>query len=208
MRITVLENRRVKKQSSGFKVPKDHRIGFLYKYTVPLFTVGHVALAIYQLYERHIILASDTGIILTESRSGMNDTGTVCHGYVVIDYDVMCFLVLLVGSLCGSFEKGLVLHSLEVLSDVLFKNLVSGCVFPGELSEKGIGKSLRKDIGISVGCLDLHIALGRIDTECDVGRKGPGCGRPCKEVEIPVLSLETYDSRALLYGLVALSNLV
>ena len=207
-RIIVLELGSIEELPCGIQILKNKGIGILDELSFVRGIGGHITLAVYELNERKIVFAAHTGVVFTECGSDMNDTGTVGHGYIVIDYNVMCFFVLLIGSLCGSFEKGLVLHSLEVFSDILLKNFVSGCIFLGELSEKGIGKSLRKDIGISVGCLDLYIALGRIDAECDVGRKGPGCGRPCKEIEISVLSLETYDCGALLYGLVALSHLV
>ena len=57
--------------------------------------LGHHTLLIDELDEREAILTADTGIILTESRGDMNDSGTIVCRYVAVRDHEVCTLMLL-----------------------------------------------------------------------------------------------------------------
>ena len=160
----------------------------------------HSSLLIHELDERKVIISADSGVILTESRRDVNDTCTVCHRYILVDRYEVGLLVLAFSSLSGTFVEWFVLHVLEILADISLKNLLA-------LAEDLLDQSFCHNIGkFSVN--DFDIVLMRVHAECAVGRQCPRCGRPCEEIEISVLSLETNDSGALFQRLVALGYLV
>ena len=211
VRIVMLELRSCRKKISCAEVLKDFRIaadsalsdfllGRLAAHSGKWSLRRHPSLLIHELDERKVIISADSGVIFTESRSDVNDTGTVCHRDILVDCYEMSFFVLICGSLSGTLVQRLILHVLEILTDVSLKDLLA-------LAENFLDQSFRHNIGkFSVN--DLDIALMRVHAERAVGRQGPRCGRPCEEIEIFVLSLETNDSGALFQSLVALSHLV
>ena len=82
MRIAVLEIRGRKELSVFLKCFQHKRIRFLNKNSLPVRFFSHFTLRINKLYERKVILSSDSRVVLTESRSDMNYTRTVSQGYV------------------------------------------------------------------------------------------------------------------------------
>ena len=90
---------------------------------------SHASALINELNERHIILTAYTGIIFTEGRSLVNDTGTVFSCNVRITYYIMSSLVLLSCHICRTLIKGLVVNTYEICSLIGLKNLISLLTF-------------------------------------------------------------------------------
>ena len=81
--------------------------------------------SIYKLYERQIIVASDTAVVFTESRCDMNDTGTIAHGYVSITGNKMCFLFLFCCCFACACIQWFVFFVFQIFSCIFLKNFVS-----------------------------------------------------------------------------------
>ena len=95
----MLKLRRVKQPAFFIQVYQYLRICIFYEQSGIRSLLRHIALSVYKLDERKVIVASDPGVVFTECRCDMNDTGTVCHGNVIIYGYKMRFLVLFLGSL-------------------------------------------------------------------------------------------------------------
>ena len=86
--------------------------------------LGHHTLLIDKLDEREAILTADTGIILTECRGNVNDSGTIVCRYVAVCDHEVCALMLLRGSLgCACIER-LVIDADEVGTLIGLEDLV------------------------------------------------------------------------------------
>ena len=78
----MLELRSIKKLTPRIKVNQYLGVRILYKESRKRSLLGHLSLAVNKLYKRKVIITSDIGIVLTECRCNMYNTGTVCHGNV------------------------------------------------------------------------------------------------------------------------------
>ena len=207
--IIMLKFRRVEQKASGIQVLKDFRIradgaGFdlslcrLAAHARERRAFLQASLLVDQLYKGGVILTSHTGIIFTEGGGLVNDTGTVCHGDIVIDlYKESLFM--LTGRYSGRlFIKGDIFPVFQGLAGHGLQYLVLS--FPQDLIQQGF----RHVIGIAVRGLDPGIRIFRIDTEGGIGGQGPGCGRPCQEISVLIRALESYDRGAFLQCLIAL----
>ena len=94
VRIFMLKLRCIKKLSFFIQIDKDILIGILHELTGVRCLCGKASLAINELYKRKVIVTADSRIVFTKSRRDVNDTGTVCHGYIGVTYNVMRFFVL------------------------------------------------------------------------------------------------------------------
>ena len=204
----MLELRRFKKLALSVEVFKNYGIGVLYEHTRVRSFGGKIALAVYELYERQVVLLADLRVVLTESGGDVNYTCTVGHGNVIIAGNVKAFLMLLFGAHARALVKRLVFFIFEVGALVSFENFVSGLALFGKLAENAVEQSLSHDIGIAVGSLYAAVSFVGVYTESHVGRKSPRGGRPSEEVSVLALYLKSYDSRALFNGLIALRNFV
>ena len=208
MRIIMLEFRCVKKLALFVKVCENHRVRFLYEYTCVWCLFGHVTLSVYELYERKVILTSDTAVILTKCRCDMNDTSTITHGNVVVTGYEVSFFVLFCCSLSCTCKKRLIFSALKVCSFIFLKDLICRLIILCKLAENLVQKCLCHVVGIAVCCFYLTVDLIRVYTKCNVGWKCPWCCCPCQEVCVLTNNLETHDRRALFNSLVALRNLL
>ena len=73
----MLELRRRKQLSFLIQILQDLRIRFFHEESRVRSLLCHISFAIYKLHEGQLIFSADTGVILTEGRSDMNDSGTV-----------------------------------------------------------------------------------------------------------------------------------
>ncbi len=124
-RILVLELGSIIEKSLSVKILKNERICVLYEYTCVRSLLSKVTPCINKLDHRKIIISSYPRVILTESGSDVNDTGTVFHRYVVITNCEMCFLILSRRFLAGALEQRLISLALKISALVLLKYLIS-----------------------------------------------------------------------------------
>ena len=204
----MLKFRRVKKLAFFVQINKYKGICFLYKYTCIWSFFCHISLSVYKLYERKVVIASHTVIILTKCRSNMNDTGTVAHGNIAVAYYEMRFFLLLCRCFSGTFPERLVLFIFQIFSLIGFQDLVCFFILFCKLAQNLVHKGLSQVISITVCCLYLTVSLIRVYAERKVGRQCPRCGCPCKEICLLANHFKTYNSRTLFYSLVALGNLL
>ena len=217
----MLEFRSGKQKSSAVQILKDLRIsaddscrhlfrGRLAAHARKRSLRFHDAFFIDHLYERNIVDASDTGVILTERRRAVYDTGTVLHGYIVIRSDKECSLFLLLGNFCGALVERLVFLAFQFFTCIFFKDLIRGDPFflIAQAAQDRIQKRLSHVIGITVACLDLAVGIVRVHAKERVRRKSPGRRGPCQEIRVLALSLKADDRGTLLQSLVTLSNLL
>ena len=208
VRVAVLELRSIEQQTSLVQILQNFRICLLYKQASERSILGHVALAVYQLYKRQIVVAANLGIIFTECGSDVYHAGTIGQSYVGIAGYEEAFLVLLRRYLCRTVIQRLIFLILQIRTLVGLQDLVSGLSVLRQAAQNRIQQSFRHVVGVAVRCLHLYIGFIRIYAERYVGGKGPGSGRPCQNVGILILHLEANDGGAFLYILVTLSDLV
>ena len=138
----------------------------------------------------------------------MNDTGTVGHCNIAVAGYEMRLLMLLCRCLSGTGEQRLILLVFQILSLIALEDLIGGFILRCELAQHLVEQRLRHIIGITVGSLDLHIGFIRVHAERNVGRQCPRCRCPCKKIRILTDALESHDRGTLLYGLIALCDLL
>ena len=202
VRIFVLKLRRVEEFSFLFQILQDHRIRLLDKYSFVGRIRGHIARAVHELDERQVIGTSDPSVILTESRGDMDDTGTVCHGDVIVTGHKMRLFALLLSRFARSLEERLIGPVLEIGSDAAFKNFI----FP-EGTEHLFRQCLSHDISVTVSSLYFDIGLVRVDAERGIAGQCPGRGRPRQIIEVFLIQgFETDDRGAFLHKAVALGD--
>ena len=168
----------------------------------------HAAMVIHHLYKRGVIFAADTGIILTESRGNMDNTGTIRHGYIIIAVYKECFLVLFPGSIRRARIQRLIFPVFKILTLAGFQNLICFFTFGRLRSQHGIQQRSCHVVGVTVSTGNLCVFLFRIYAQGNIGRQCPRRRCPCQEISILILYLETNDRRALLQRFIALRNLM
>ena len=209
----MLEDRRRKELACRFKITQYHRIRIFDENARPVCLFSHMALGIDQLHERNIVLASYAGIVFTEGRRAVNNTGTVCQRDIVITHDEEC-LVLALDTFTCKIKQRLVRHIFQILALAGREHLVSRRIavfvlfFLLERPEHGVEQRFSHQIGVAVDRLDFRIGLIRVHTEHDVAGKRPRCGRPCEYISVLVTQFKADDRRAFLDILVALRHFV
>ena len=138
----------------------------------------------------------------------MNDTGTICHGYIAVTGYIETFLMLLFCAFSCTGKKRLVFLVFEILSFISLKYLISRLTFLCQSAKYSVKQCLCHIIGIAVCCLYLAVSLIRIYAECHVGGQCPWSCCPCQEISILTLYLETYYCRTFLNCFIALCHLV
>ena len=207
----MLELRSVEENSSLREILENRRIGAdcaLFHLCLGRFAAhagklsclrSHAAVIVHHLNERSIVFSSDAGIVFTECRCDMNDTGTVGHGYIIVAVYKECLLVLLLHGIRGALIERLVFLALQLDTLHLFENLIRLlALFLCQRTENLVQKRLCHVIGESVGSLNLRVGLFRIYTERNVGRKSPRGGSPCEEVCVLTGDLKADDGGFLL----------
>ena len=207
VRIFMLKLRCIEELSFLIQIDKDILIGILHELTGIRCLCGKASLAINKLYKRKVIVTANSRIIFTKSRCDMNDTGTICHGYIVITGNEKAFLMLLFGTFSCAGIKRFVFTAFQILTLISLKNFISRLIICCQSAKYSIEQCLCHIISITVCSLYLHISFIRVHTECHVGRKCPGCSRPRKEISIFAYCLEADDRGAFLNGLIPLGNL-
>ncbi len=199
--IAMLELWCLKELAALLQVVQNQWICILDEGAGPVGFCGHIALGINKLYKRHIVVTANPSIVLTESRSGMYDTGTVAGSNIAIAHYVEGLLVNL--ALCIRIER-LILTAFQILALETLNNRV----LPFLVGKYGLNQSLSHDQILSlIGY--LYIVYLWVYYQTQVGRQGPWSGGPCQEVGVfLILGLELYHGRAFLYILVALSYLM
>ncbi len=86
--------------------------------------LGHHTLLIDELDEREAILTADTGIILTECRGNVNDSGTIVCRYVAVCDHEVCALMLLCSRFRCTGIEWLVVDTDEVRTLIGLEDLV------------------------------------------------------------------------------------
>ena len=204
----MLELRCVEQLALCIQILKYQRICVFYKFSGIRGLCGQVTLAVYELYERKLIVTSDTAVVFTEGGSDMNDTGTIGHGYITVAGYEMCIFLLLLSGISGTLVQRLILLVLQILTYIGLQYFVSILSFFCQTAQYLVCQCLCNIIGITVGGLHLQVGLLRVHAQCHVGRKGPGSGGPCQEISILALYLETHDGGTLLDCLITLCHFV
>ena len=92
-RIAVFKLRRIEQLTSFFKIYKNFFINIFTECTCPRCFLSHFTLTVNKLYERQVVLSADIRVVLTECRSDMNDTCTVCKSYITVaSYIISLFI--------------------------------------------------------------------------------------------------------------------
>ena len=120
VRILMLELRSCKQLALCIQVFQNNRIGILYKHSCICSLFGHLTLAVYKLYKRKVVFASNLRVVFTECRCDVYDTGTVGHGNVSVTGYIMCLLILLLCTLCSACKERFVFLVLEFLTLIGF----------------------------------------------------------------------------------------
>ncbi len=170
--------------------------------------LGHTALLIHKLNEREVVFTTDAGIVLTEGRGDMNDTGTVLCGNIAVRNHEVRTLMLLLCRFLRTVVQWLIVHADEIGALAGFEHLIGWSAVLRKRSEHLVEQAAGHHIGIAIGCLHLRIVEVRVHTETGVRWKGPWRGRPCEEVEILILRLEADNGGALGQLLIALGYLM
>ena len=125
----------------------------------------------------------------------MNDAGTVSQCYVC----VTGYIVRLLRRM-HEIKQRLILLKLQIFAGKTLQYSVFTV-------QNRITQSFRKIVRI-ISVFHLYVGLVRIHTERHVGGKRPRCCRPCQNVGILALYLESGDSRAFFHVLISLGHLV
>ena len=198
-RIVMLKLRRLDQQSALLQILQNELVRVLDEHAGPLGLLGQAALRIHQLNERQVILTTHAGVVLTECRRNVNDTGAVAHGDVGIADDIVEL-------------RALALHGVERLILDVLERLALHRFHDDRLlflaAEDGFDQRTRHIVGVALEG-QLHIFVIRVDAQRDVARQRPRGRRPRDEIGVlRALHLEADDRGRLLDGLIALRNLV
>src|SRR5699024_8341349 len=203
--VAVLKFRSCEEKSSLVQILKNHRVCFFTEDTRKRCLLRQFSLSVYKLYKRHIIAASHLGIVFTECRCNVNDSGSVCQCNIGVAQHVKCFLILLFCCLCSSFIEWNVFFAFQLFSCIALYNFIGlFAFFLCKSAEHLIKKCLCHIIYTSVSCIYFHIGLVRIYTESHVGRQCPRRCCPCKNISVFIFYLEAHDCGTLFYVLVSL----
>ena len=121
----MLKLRCSKQLSSGIQIFQHFRICFFHKQTGKRCLLCQFTFAIYKLYKRKIVVSSYIGIIFTKGRCNMNNTGTICHGYIGIACYEKSFFILCIGTLFGAGIQWLIFSVFQCCSRKTVKDLIS-----------------------------------------------------------------------------------
>ena len=138
----------------------------------------------------------------------MNHASTVCQRYIVVAGHIERLLVLIRDPVRRTLIQRLILLIFQVLSLAGLKYLVCCLAFLRQRPEHRIQKRFRHVISIAVHTLHLSVSLNRIHAESQVRRQRPGRRRPCQEIRILILHLETDNGRTFLHILISLRHLL
>ena len=136
----------------------------------------------------------------------MNNTSTICQGYIVITGNKECFLILFCCTVICTLVKRFIFFVFQIFSFIGFQNFICRFVFFCKFSKNGVKQSACHIISISVCTFYFCVIFFRVYAECDIRRKSPRCGCPCKNVCIFIFHFETNDSRTLFDVLISLGN--
>ena len=193
MGIFMLKLRSVEQKPLFVKVAQNKRICVLNKFSGIRRFLCHIALAVNQLNKRQVIAASYAGVVLTERRGAVNNTGTVSHSNIAVAHNKECpFILLLANRLCA-VEQRLVFLIFKLFSGKSSGYLISGSVIVSKTAENLIEQSLSHIVGITVRSLNAAIDFIRIDAESNVGRQRPGRCRPGKEISVLIGYFKAHD---------------
>ena len=198
--IAVRELRCLEELAALFEIVKNQRIRILHEDARPIRLLGHLALFVDELDERHIILAADAVIVLAECRRRVDDARAVLRGDVVV----------------ADHEECLVAHILRCkgIERLVFAVFELAALHLGELltlAPRAVEYAVHERLGEVVDlAVDAQFDVGyiRVHAKAEVRRKRPRGRRPCEEVGILVRRLERHDGRALGDILVALCHLM
>ena len=208
MRIAVFKLRRVVKKPSLLQVFDDLRVCLFHEQPCKRSRLAHISLFIYQLDERHVILPSHLGVVLTKRRCDVYHAGTVGQSNIGVTGNEKCFFILLICTVLCTLIQRLVFFVFQLFSFIGLQHLVSRLSFLRKLSKNGVKKRGSHVIYITVCRLYLCVFLLRVYTEADVGRQSPRRGGPCQEVSVLADHLEPHDGGAFFYILISLSHLL
>ena len=150
------------------KVFENMRVGIFYKHSPIRCFSCHIALCINKLYKRKVIVSAYPCVVLTESRSDMNYTRTVGHGYIVVAGHKMTLLALLFSAFTGAGEKRFIFCPFKILTHAAFKHFVSCLAFLCKTAKHRIKQRLSHDIGVSVRSFYLAVCVGGVNAKCYV----------------------------------------
>ena len=213
VRIVVLDLRGCKEQSSLLEILQHFRIcrdsaffdfllGRLAAHARKFTGLGlHLSLIIDHLNEGRVISATHARIVLTEGRGNVDNAGTVGHRDILIRVDKERLFMLARYRFRRTAVERLIGLMLELLAGIARKDFIA-------LAEHLLKQCLREIVGVAVRCLDLHIALVRIDAERDVRGQGPGRRGPGEEVRVFAFHPEADNRGSVLDCLIALCDLV
>ena len=200
VRIAVLKLRRLKELAALFEVVDNQRVSVFDKYAGPVRFFRHFALVIDELHERHIVLAADAVIVLTESRGDMNDTRTIGRRYIIItNHEEGLFLELADSVII----ERLIFAVFEVLAFAFREDFALTFHTVKDRIHEGFGQIVYRTVN-----LDFYIIHIGIYAEAEVGGQCPGRSRPGKEISVFVLDLELHHRGAFLDIFIALRYFV
>ena len=134
----------------------------------------------------------------------MNHSGTVRQSNILVADHIECLLMLIGDPVCGTLIQRFVFLVFQILPLVRLDHLIRALSLFRQRSKHRIKKRFCHVIGISVDTSDLSVRFNRVDTESKVRRQCPRRCRPCKDICILVLHLETHDRGTFLHILVPL----
>ena len=182
------------------EIVENQRIRILHKGTRPIRLLGHLALFVDELDERHIVFAADTVIVLAECRGHVNDARTVLRGDVVV----------------AGHEERLVTHILRrkgierlvpavlKLASLHRRKLLA---LAPRVVEYAVRESFSKIIDLAADA-QFDVCYIWVHAEGEVRRERPRGRRPCEEIGVLVRRFELHNGRALGDILVSLRHLV
>ena len=186
----------------------DLRIRILHKFPPIGRLLRHISPAIHKLYQGQSVLPPHIGIILTEGRRNMHDTGAVRHCDIVVTSHIMGFPALAGRFLSRAGKQRLIFPVFQIPAGISLQNFISVLPLPGQGTQHGIQQGLCHIISIAVRSLYFYISLLRIHAQRHIGGQCPGCGRPGQEIGVLTHTFESGHGGTLLHRLVALGHLV
>ena len=196
----MLKLRSLKEFAALFQIIQNQRVRILDKYACPVGFLCHVALGIHELHKRHIIGAADTGIVLTEGRSRMNDTSTITGSYIAVAH----YKESLLPEVLGKRIQRLILAMLQSLA----LEAVNDGALTFLVGKDGLHQCLCHNQVLPLIAY-LYIVNLRIYNQTKVGRQCPRGSSPGQEVGIfLILCRKLNHGGTLLDILVALCHLM
>jgi len=155
-RIAVFKLRCIEQLTSFFKIYKNFFINIFTECTCPRCFLSHFTLTVNKLYERQVVLSADIRVVLTECRSDMNDTCTVCKSYITVASYIISLFIR-----CYEIEQRLIFLVFKVSTDILFNHFIF-CI-----REVCLNKCLCQN-KLLVTYFNFYICFNRVYTKCNV----------------------------------------